>query len=130
MDSNGKLKLVFVRPVGCNVNGEFEYDLLFSGFPEETWALFWDDNNPSSCGDLTPDYYDKVVRIQSPFELRVIQEMTCYSMEHAINNIVALAWVDINVLEEFPEYRMVLHFGEEENKVSDKIEKLKDNEVD
>lgn len=122
MVSNGKL--VFVKPIGKNIENEFEYDLLFSEFPDEVWALFWDDNNPSSCGDLTPDTYDKVLRIKSPFELRTIQEMSCFSMEHTINNIVALAWVDINVLEEFPEYRMVLHFGEEENKVIEKIEKL------
>ena len=114
MDSNGSLKLVFVRPIQQNVDEKFEYELLFSSTPENVWGPFWDDNMPAQCGDITPEKttYDKVIKIESPYKLTTIQELSCYSMEHAIHGIVALSYVDINVLEEFPnEGRMTLLFG-------------------
>lgn len=125
MDSNGNLKLVFVRPIGKNVDDNFEYELIFSSKPEEVWGQFWDDNNPSQCGDISPEKttYDKVVKMVSPMEFSVIQEFSCFSMEHAVNNIVALAWVNLNVLEEYPEYRVVLHFGDEYQHIEAYLEK-------
>ena len=102
MDLNGNLKLVFVRPVGKNNDDLYEYDLLFSEYPEEVWSLYWDDPNPSSCGDLTPDAttYDVVKRIGVNYELTTIQNTSCYSMEHAMQRIVALSWINIENLEE------------------------------
>ena len=39
-------------------------------------------------------------------------------MEYAINKIIALAWINIENLEEYPqEGRMVFHFGDDFNKV-------------
>ena len=124
MDLNGNLKLVFVRPVGKNNDDLYEYDLLFSEYPEEVWSLYWDDPNPSSCGDLTPDAttYDVVKRIGVNYELTTIQNTSCYSMEHAMQRIVALSWVNIENLEEYPqEGRMVLHYGDDFELVQKKL---------
>lgn len=124
MDLNGNLKLVFVRPVGKNNDDLYEYDLLFSEYPEEVWSLYWDDPNPSSCGDLTPDAttYDVVKRIGVSYELTTIQNTSCYSMEHAMQRIVALSWVNIENLEEYPqEGRMVLHYGDDLELVQKKL---------
>ena len=100
MDLNGNLKLVFVRPVGKNNEDIYEYDLLFSEYPDEVWSLFWDDPNPSSCGDLTPDstMYSVVKRISTKYELVTIQNTNCYSMEHAMQGIVALSFINIEYL--------------------------------
>lgn len=108
-------KLVYVRPVGQNTEGHYEYDLLFSEHPQDVWTLFWDEPNPSSCGDLTPDRetYDCVARIVSPLKFSVVQESSCFSMEEATHGIVALSWVDIENLEEYPSSRCVLHFGDD-----------------
>lgn len=116
MDSNGNLKLVFVRFIKKNVEELYEYELLFSTHPNDVWGQFWDDNSPSQCGDITPEKttYDKVYKIASQYELTTIQELSCYSMEHAINQIVALSWINLNVLDEYPsEGRMTLTFGED-----------------
>jgi hypothetical protein len=124
MDLNGNLKLVFVRPVGKNNDDLYEYDLLFSEYPEEVWSLYWDDPNPSSCGDLTPDAttYDVVKRIGVSYELTTIQNTSCYSMEHAMQRIVALSWINIENLEEYPqEGRMVLHYGDDFELVQKKL---------
>ena len=110
------LKLVYVRPV---VNGSdrqnYEYDFLFSETPEVVWGPDWTDNAPNLCGDISPEpsTYSLVKRVKSPIELKVIQENSCYSMEYAINRSIALAYLNLEGLENYPENgRMVFHFGD------------------
>ena len=112
----GNLKLVFVKYINTDIEGNFIYDLLFSENPEMVWGVYWDELNPSSCGDLTPEKttYSVVKRIRSPYKLTTIQECSCLTMEHAIEGVIALSWIDINVLEEYPSNgRMTLHFGDD-----------------
>jgi hypothetical protein len=110
------LKLVYVRPV---TNGSdkmnYEYDFLFSETPEVVWGVDWNDNAPNLCGDISPEpsTYSVVKRVKSMIELKVIQENSCYSMEYAINRSVALAWLNLEGLEEYPEFgRMIFKFGD------------------
>jgi hypothetical protein len=109
------LKLVYVRPIidgGDNKN--YQYDFLFSETPDVVWGPDWTDNAPNLCGDISPEpsTYSVVKRVKSPMQLKVLQENSCYSMEYAINGSVALAWLNLEGLEEYPENgRMVFHFG-------------------
>lgn len=115
-----KLQLVYVRPVTNGTDKmNYEYDLLFSETPEVVWGVDWEDNAPNLCGDISPEptTYSVVKRIKTPIELKVIQQNSCYSMEYAINRSVALAWLNLEGLEEYPEYRMVFKFGDVYNKV-------------
>lgn len=112
---NGNFCLVYVKYVNTDIEGKYIYDLLFSETPENVWGVYWDEENPSSCGDLTPEKttYSLVKRIKSEFKLTTVQDITCYTMEHAIMGVVALSWIDINCLEEYPTNgRMTLHFGD------------------
>jgi hypothetical protein len=112
---SGKFYLVYVKPINMTVEGKYVYELLFSIHPENVWGIYWDEENPSSCGDLTPEKstYDIVKRIESNYKLTTIQEMGCLTMEHATMGVIALSWIDINVLEQYPsEGRMTLHFGD------------------
>lgn len=118
----GDLKLVYVKYINTDIEENYVYELLFSENPEMVWGVYWDELNPSSCGDLTPDKstFSKVKRIKSPYKLTTIQECSCLTMEHAIENIIALSWIDINVLEEYPSNgRMTLHFGDNIKTVED-----------
>lgn len=114
MVMNGKYYLVYVKPVNLNIEGKFIYDLLFSDTPENVWGLYWDEENPSSCGDLTPEKttYNIIKRIESEYKFTTVQEMGCLTMEHVTMGVMALSWVDINCLEEYPPSRAVLHFGD------------------
>ena len=50
------------------------------------------------------------------------KENSCYSMEYAINGSVALAWLDLEGMDEYPQQgRLVLHFGESYLNVEAKI---------
>lgn len=109
------LKLVYVRPVtNGSDNMNYEYDFLFSETPEVVWGVDWTDNAPNLCGDMSPEpsTYSLVKRLKSPIELKTIQENSCYSMEYAINRSVALAYLNLEGLEEYPAHRLVFHFGD------------------
>ena len=114
---NNDLYLVYVKCVNTRLH---EYSLYFSETPDVVWGVDWDVKIPNSLNDLTPDKttYSKVINFCSPFTLTTIEEISCYSMEYAVNKIIALSWIDISLLEEYPECgRCVLHFGDTYEKV-------------
>ena len=116
MNSNDEV-LIFVKPICKNTDQTYEYDLFFSNTPDIVWGVDWEINTPGlvSTDEITPDSttYNKVVRIKVPFPLKTVQETYCYSMEYAIARIIALSWIDIENMEEYPEKgRMVLYFGD------------------
>ena len=56
--------------------------------------------------------------------LKTIEETSCYSMEYATYGILALTWIDIENLDEYPENgRLTMYFGEKEKDVEEKLEK-------
>jgi len=106
--------LVYVKPVCKNTDGTYEYDFFFSETPEYVWGPDWDINSPSSNGDITPEEstYSEIKRVITTLPLKTLEETSCYPMEYATYGILALAWIDIENLEEYPENgRMVLKFG-------------------
>ena len=116
MNSNDEV-LIFVKPICKNTDQTYEYDLFFSDTPDIVWGVDWEVNTPGlvTSDEITPDSttYNKVVRIKVPFPLKTIEETYCYSMEYAIARILALSWIDIENMEEYPEKgRMVLYFGD------------------
>ena len=123
------LYLVYVKPFYKNNDGTYEYDLFFSETPEVVWGMDWDVAVPNSLNDLTPETstYQKVIKIKSPLPFKTIEEISCYSMEYAVNDIIALSWVDIDNMEEFPPSRCVLHF---KDKIKKEQEKLKELNID
>ena len=106
MNSNDEV-LIFVKPICKNTDQTYEYDLFFSNTPDIVWGVDWEVNTPGlvSTDEITPDSttYNKVVRIKVPFPLKTVQETYCYSMEYAIARIIALSWIDIENMEEYPE---------------------------
>ena len=118
------LVLVYVKFAGKNTNNTYDYDFFFSETPEYVWGPFWDVPSPAINGDITPDSttYSKVRRLTTTLPLKTAEETSCYSMEYAIYGILALCWIDIENLEVYPEHgRMVLHFGEKEDVVEEKL---------
>ena len=116
MDSND-LVLVFVKPICKNTDQTYEYDLFFSNTPDIVWGVDWEVNTPGLVNEeeIMPDptTYSEIYRIKTTYPLKTIQETYCYSMEYAIARIIALSWIDIENMEEYPEKgRMVLYFGD------------------
>lgn len=122
--TNGKNVLVYVRPAGRDTDGKYEYDLYFSKTPEYVWGPEWDVDSPISNGDITPDAttYDEIMRIATSLPLKTAEETGCMSMEYATYGILALSWIDIENLDEYPEHgRMVFHFGDDKEFIMEKL---------
>lgn len=116
--------LVYVRPMYKNTDGTFEYDFFFSSTPDFVWGPFWDESNPSINGDITPEEstYSTIKRVVTTLPLKTAEETSCYSMEYATYGILALAWIDIENLDEYPEHgRMTLRFGDTMDVVQEKL---------
>lgn len=116
--------LVYVRPAYKNTDGTYEYDFFFSQTPEYVWGPDWDVPNPSICGDVSPEEstYSSIRRVSTTLPLKTAEETSCYSMEYVTFGILALAWIDIENLTEYPEHgRMTLHFGDSFDKVEEKL---------
>lgn len=117
--------LVYVKYDCVNIDGDYEYLLFFSETPDFVWGQDWEINNPASLGDTTPEKstYSSIYRLKSKFKLKTIQDTTCYPLEYATYGIIALSWIDIEILDEYPEFgRMVFHFGDKLETVYEKIE--------
>ena len=119
------LKLVYVKPI-TDGRDYYEYDFLFSDTPDVVWGIDWNDNAPNLCGDISPEpsTYNIVKRVKSILPFNVIQNNSCYSMEYAINRSIALSYINLEGLEEYPETRLVFHFGDSYSYVENELFKM------
>lgn len=119
------LKLVYVKPI-TDGKDYYEYDFLFSDTPDVVWGIDWNDNAPNLCGDISPEpsTYNIVKRVKSILPFNVIQNNSCYSMEYAINRSIALSYINLEGLEEYPETRLVFHFGDSYSYVENELFKM------
>ena len=116
--------LAYIKPVCVNTDKTFEYDFFFTETPDYVWGQFWDVTRPASNGDMTPDQttYSEIYRVKTDMPLKTLQETTCHSMEYATYGILALGWIDIENLTEYPEKgRMVMRFGEDIESIKKKL---------
>ena len=132
MEKSNKLYLVFVVPLNKNksVDDIYEYMLLFSETPDVVWGVDWEINNFASTyenfNECLPDKttYSKTFKIKTKIPFKTIEELPCYSMEYAIERVVALAFFDIANLEEYPEKgRLVFKFGDDLESVTNELSK-------
>ena len=124
MTMNNK-KLVFVKPISNN-NSYYEYDFIFSDTPENVWGPDWDFEVPSICPEIDPEpsTYTNIIRVKSDNKFCVAQEQSCYPMAYCTDKILALAWLDIEGLEEYPAYRVIFHFNDDFITVQNKLSKI------
>ena len=117
------LKLVYVLLVGENWNGESIYEFLFSDSVEDIDGDEWD-VYPASTANVSPPYKDTVKmvgKLTSDFKLDVIQASDTFAVWDAVDDIIALAWENINDYEEYPKDRMRFKFGDSFDAVKDML---------
>lgn len=116
--------LAFIKPICKNTDNTYEYDFFFTETPEFVWGPDWDVNSPASNGDITPDSttYSEIKRIKIDLPLKTLEETTCYSMEYATYGILALAWIDIENLDVYPEKgRLTMYFGTPKKEIEEQL---------
>ena len=96
----------------------------YTNTPDIVWGVNWEITCPSACGDIRPESstYTDIVRVVSPVKFFCAQENSCFSMQDCIDGVIALCFVDLNVLDTYPEpYRIVIKFGEDFDVVKEKL---------
>lgn len=121
---NDEFFLVYVEPIGKNLMDYYEYEFIFSETPDIVWGQSWEQMCPSVCGDLRPDRstYSLVKRLKTNIPLKSAQQNSCFSMQDAIDGVIALSWEDISDYDEYPENgRLIFYFGETYMDVENKL---------
>lgn len=125
------LKLAFVSPVMENQKtGTYIYKLYYSENPDVVWGGSWDYNNPSVADieDIYPQEstYSLTETVESDYKWGLAMKNGCYPLLYCIYDILALSWIDIEDLEEYPEKgRCVLKFGMDYDKVQEILKQCK-----
>jgi|TARA_R110000796_G_scaffold742_1_gene2763 hypothetical protein len=115
-----ELYLIYVHKIGYNHANKYFYDFIFSDTLDNIDGEGWD-SYPASSNPEVP--FDNLIvqvgKVESDFELHVVQDNEQFSMYDALDNIISLAWENIDGLDEYPEERLVFPFGMEIKKVID-----------
>jgi hypothetical protein len=111
--------LIYVNGLGPNYKGDNLYEFIFSD-SLDVWGEAWE-SKPSNGYPTPPElkYIKKVgVLKKTDVKLELIQNSDFFSMIDAMDDVVALAWESE---EEEGQKRLVFRFGEEEQKIKDKL---------
>lgn len=117
-----KLYLLYVNELGPDYKGNYMYEFIFG--PETDIDV--DDLDWDSDGKGQPPIekdIDKVGVLKDSFKLDVIQNSDFFCLEDAQDNVIALAWESYDDMEEeeIIHKRLVFHYGEVMEKVTDKL---------
>jgi hypothetical protein len=118
------LSLGFINHIGSEIDGYNQYELIFTKYPDEFWGENFNYKPAGVCNNLTPDakYIQKVVTIKTLINLDLIQDSGCFSIQDCMDGIVALAYQNLEGLDEYPsDGRIYFMFGEPFNEVERKL---------
>lgn len=121
------LFLVYVNRLGIENDGDNIYQLFFSSNPDDVFGEGW--NEIPACNvrrdiiTIKKDMYDAIAEIKTDIVLDFAQDCCCFSMQDAKDDIVALAYENLDGLEEYPDPRIVLHFGDNLEEIQDLFSK-------
>jgi len=106
------LKLIYVHQVGHDYLDSYIYQFIFSDKIEGIDGEGWD-SYPAGGNPYPPntDVIKQVGKIEGELKFTVVQDNEQFSMWDAIDGIVALAWENIDGLEEYPDNRLSFSFG-------------------
>ena len=107
--------LCFINLIGEDLNHIFTYELLFTSEVDTFWGENFEYFPCCLCNDIIPnkELYDVVKTIKTKIKLDLIQNSCCFSMQDAIDGIVAIAYENISDYDEYPDDgRLIFFYGE------------------
>ena len=114
------LKLIYVHQVGHDYLDSYIYQFIFSNTIEGIDGEGWD-SYPAGGNPYPPskDVIKQVGKIEGETKLIVVQDNEQFSMWDAIDGVVALAWENIDGMDDYPDNRLTFSFGMEMQEVKD-----------
>ena len=116
--------LIYVNELGPNYKGDNIYEFIFSNTLEEIWGESWE-SKPSN-GYQSPPSLELIKKVgvlkNDTIEMEVIQNSDYFCMTDSMDGIISLCWEKENDYIDFNyQKRLVFNFGDEEQKVKDKL---------
>ena len=113
--------LCFVNLVGKEDGNVYRYEFIFTTNINNFEII--EDNEPCCLSEtIKPKLYEIIHIVKTKIKLDLIQDNCCFSFKHAKLGIVAIAWENIDLLDEFPEDgRIFFRFGETLEEVEEKL---------
>ena len=107
------LFLIFVNKIGKDYKGNYLYEFIFSDTTKNIDGEEWD-TFPASGRPLAPhDHFIKRVgRLESDLKFDVVQDSDTFAVWDAVDDVIALAWENINAYDAYPDKRLCFRFGE------------------
>lgn len=118
---NEDLKLCFIKNIGLDLNGNYQYEFLFTSKIDEVWGEDFEIMPAGLCNNLNPNQedYDAVKNVTINLKLELIQHSCCFSMQDCMDGIISLAYGYEN-----DKLVLNLKFGETLSEVEDKLANL------
>ena len=118
------MKLLFVNELGPDYKNENIYEFIFGNTVEEMWGEDWD-SIPAHGKPGPPEieFIQKVgVLSGKNIKLELVQNSDYFSMEHALDGVIALGWETYEEsYDNDEEERLVFHFGENIKETQNKL---------
>jgi hypothetical protein len=114
--------LIYVNMVGENYKGQYLYEFIFSDSKKDIDGEDWD-TYPASGRPKPPfeKFIKRVGVLTSQLKLDVVQKSDTFAVWDAVDDVIALAWENVNAYETYPDPRLNFRFGETEKAVADKL---------
>jgi hypothetical protein len=117
-----ELFLIYINKIGKDYKENYLYEFIFSdtikNIDGDDWDTFPASGRPSAPHD---HFIKKVGRLESELNLDVIQDSDTFAVWDAVDEVIALAWENINAYESYPEKRLCFKFGEQLSDVEAKL---------
>lgn len=116
VDNETSLYVVYAKYFGEEINGNYIYHFYLSNNPDEVFAEGWGDipacNMSDNLMDIDDSQYEYIVQLKSDIKLDLARNCCCFSMQDCRDNIIALAYENLDDAEEYPDTRIIIHFGD------------------
>lgn len=116
VDNETSLYVVYAKYFGEEINGNYIYHFYLSNNPDDVFAEGWGEspacNVSDKLMDLDDDQYQNIIELKSNIKLDLARNCCCFTMQDCRDNIIALAYENLDDAEEYPEPRIIIHFGD------------------
>lgn len=119
------LKVVYIVRVGEDTEGKKMFHFLCAKDIEDVWCEEWGEKPACNCRHLQPEEkdYDDVLELKSDIDFILGQENCCCSYQDVCDGCVAMAYENIDGYEEYPSLRLVFHYGDTLDDISEQLAK-------
>ncbi len=118
--------LAYINELGCDWKDENHYEFLFVDDltkVENNGVLYHWDIYPASGAAMKPEkeLISVVGKLKTDIKLDLIQNSDSFSYYDCIDGVIAMAWQNLDNLDEYPEKRLYFTYGETLSEIKDKL---------